>query len=95
MAKKKVTDDDIKLLKTRVQEGKAIVGTERVLKGIKSGSLKKVFIANNCPQKVREDISHYAKLASVPVVELSYNNEEVGIFCKKNFLVSVLGLVEE
>ena len=95
MAKKKVTDDDIKLLKIRVQEGKAIVGTERVLKGIKSGSLKKVFLASNCPAKVREDLIHYAKLSSIPVVELSYNNEEVGVFCKKNFLVSVLGLIEE
>lgn len=95
MAKKKVTDDNVKLLKAKVQERKAIVGTERVLKGIKSGSLKKVFLASNCPVKVREDIFHYAKLASVPVVELSYNNEEVGIFCKKNFLVSVMGLTEE
>jgi len=95
MAKKKVTEEDVKILKTKVQEGKAIIGTERVLKGIKAGSLKRIFLASNCPKAVHDDILNYAKLASIPVVELNYNNEEVGIFCKKNFLVSVLGLTEE
>jgi len=95
MAKKKDIEEEIKLLKTRVQEGKAIIGTERVIKSIRNGSLKKVYLASNCPQKARDDIAHYAKLTAVPVVELNYNNEEIGIFCKKNFLVSVLGLTEE
>ena len=95
MAKRKETEEDVKILKLRVQEGKAIIGSDRVLKGIKSGSLKKVFLASNCPEKVKEDILHYANLTSLAVVELKYSNEEMGIFCKKNFLVSALGLLEE
>lgn len=95
MAKKKVVEEDLKALKVKLQEGKAVIGTEVALKGIKNGTLRKVFLSSNCPQKVREDISYYAQLASIPVVELKYTNEELGIFCKKNFLVSVLGVTEE
>ncbi len=95
MAKKKVVEEDIKALKVKLQEGKAVIGTEVALKGIKSGTMRKVFISSNCPQKVKEDLSYYARLASIPVVELKYTNEELGIFCKKNFLVSVLGVTEE
>ncbi|MFA6461807.1 MAG: ribosomal L7Ae/L30e/S12e/Gadd45 family protein [Candidatus Woesearchaeota archaeon] len=95
MVKKKGIEEEIKLLKTRVLEGKAIVGTERVIKGIRNGSLKKIYLANNCPAKLRDDVVHYANLTGVPIVDLGYSNEEIGIFCKKNFLVSVLGLTEE
>jgi large subunit ribosomal protein L30e len=95
MAKKSETNEEVKQLKTKVQEGKAIIGNERVLKGIKSGSLKKIFLANNCPDEVKNDILHYAKIASIPVSVLPYDNEELGIFCKKNFFVSVLGTTEE
>ena len=95
MAKKKGTEEEVKVLKLRVQEKKAVIGADLVLKSIRNGSLKRVFLASNCPAQTKEDVLHYAKLASIPVVELNYNNEEIGIFCKKNFLVSVLGLTSE
>lgn len=94
MAKRKETEEELKLLKTKLQEDKVTVGTESVLKGIKKGSLGKVFLASNCPQKVKEDILYYANLVALPIVELKLNNEELGIFCKKNFLISALGVVE-
>ena len=84
-----------KQLKQQVQAGKVIVGTERVLKLLKEKKLSKVFIANNCPEKIKNDLSHYSQLSGIPLVELELNNEELGVFCKKNFLVSVIGLTEE
>lgn len=95
MAKKKDTEEDIKLLKSKILERKAIIGAERVLKGLRSGTLQKIFIASNCPEKVKADIRHYAELNAVLVTELKHNNEELGILCKKNFMVAVLGLIKE
>lgn len=95
MAKKKIIEEDLKALKIKLQEKKVLIGTEVVLKGIKNGRLCKVFLSSNCPQKVREDISYYTQLASIPVIELKHTNEELGVFCKKNFLVSVLGVAGE
>jgi len=95
MAKKKEITEEIKFLKVRVQAGKAIIGTDRVLKSLKAKNLQKIFLASNCPTKIKEDIVHYANLANVPVTELEQNNEELGTLCKKNFFISVLGIVNE
>ncbi len=83
-----------KLLRTKLQEGKVIIGLETVMKYLKSGQLSQAFVAHNCPAKVKEDVEYYAKLAKVPFAVLSYSNEDLGVFCKKNFFVSVLGIVQ-
>lgn len=98
MAKKKEVGAEIKLLKSKVLAGKAVIGTERVLKGLKARNvtISKVFLASNCPQKAKAAVQHYAKLAKVPVVDyLELDNEELGILCKKSFLISVLGIIGE
>lgn len=87
-----MTEEGNKLLITKIQEGKAIVGAERVLKELKAKRLSKVFLSCNCQQKVKDDIYYYAQLASVPVLELGQTNEELGVLCKKNFFVSVAGI---
>ena len=85
-------DTDIKKLKEDAQSGKAVIGTDLVLKGLRAESIGKVFLARNCPSKIRDDVHYYAGLAKIPVIELEQNNEEVGVLCKKNFLVSVVAL---
>lgn len=88
-------EKETKELKAKAQEGKIIVGTEKVLKRLRENKIKKIFLASNCPAKIKDDINHYAKLAKIPVIELNLNNEELGLFCKKNFFVAVLGITEE
>ncbi len=95
MAKKVNLDQELKELRTKVLDGKAVIGTDRVIKLLKSKSLGKVFLASNCPSPVKDDIHYYARFGSVPVFELEQTNEELGIFCKKNFLVSVLATTAE
>jgi len=95
MAKKKsIVSEDLKELKVKLQEGKIIIGTERVMKALRNSATKKVFLASNSPEKTQEDINHYAKLSEVKVVNLELDNEELGVFCKKNFFVSVLAIEE-
>ncbi len=86
--------EDVHLSEVRqaLQAGKALIGAEMALKQLRSGNLKKVFLAKNCPARVRADVEQYAQLGNVPVVTLLLNNEELGIICKKNFFVAVLGV---
>jgi ribosomal protein L30E len=95
MAKKKEIDEQIQLLKEKIKDDKIIIGAENVFKSIKTNKLNKIFLSSNCPQKNKEDILHYAKLIDLPVVELKMDNEELGVFCKKNFFVSVIGVIKE
>ena len=94
MAKKKEIVEDVRDLKTKLVEGKTVIGTQRVLKALKSKTLKVVYLAKNCPQKIKDDVLYYAQLADVPVVVLEQDNEELGTFCKKNFFVTVLATTE-
>ena len=95
MAKEKGMDEELKKVKAEVQDGKAVIGKEGVIKAIKSKSLAKVFAASNCPQDVKKDVKHYAQLAGVPFSELGISNEELGVLCKKNYFISVLGITGE
>ncbi len=87
-------EKEMKDLKAKVQEGKAVIGKEQTLKFLRTKSLQKVYLAKNCPESLKADVHHYAKLISTPVVELELDNEELGLFCKKNFFISVLGTTE-
>jgi len=72
-------------------KNKPIIGTDRILKSLKSGKLKKILIASNCKAETKKDIEYYAKLAKVEVIKLDIPNEEVGLVCKKPFSIAVLG----
>ncbi|PIN76830.1 50S ribosomal protein L30 [Candidatus Woesearchaeota archaeon CG10_big_fil_rev_8_21_14_0_10_36_11] len=94
MAKKDV-DEQTKEIKKYLQDAKVHFGAESVIKGLKKGTIRKVFVAKNCPENVKNDIQHYAWLGNVELVELTMTNEELGVLCKKNFFVSVLGIFGE
>ncbi|MBS3097772.1 ribosomal L7Ae/L30e/S12e/Gadd45 family protein [Candidatus Woesearchaeota archaeon] len=95
MAKKEVSDKIILEIKKLSKSKNLIIGTERTIKNLKLGRLKKVFTSSNCPEKVKGDISYYGKLAKTEIVPLKYPNEELGTICKKPFPISVLGLMKE
>jgi ribosomal protein L30E len=92
MAKKKEVSKEIMDMKKELAEGKAVVGTETVLKSLKGGKLNKVYLSSNCPDGVKKDVEYYSSLVKVPVVFLKMNNEEIGVLCKKHFFISVLGV---
>lgn len=81
--------DDIK---KAIESKKTVVGTERVLKGLKNGEISTVYVTVNTPEDVKEDITHYAELSSAKVVKLKHPNDELGALCKKPFSISVLGI---
>jgi len=92
MTKAEIKEEETKELKNRIQSGQAIIGSSRVVKALQAGKIKTVFMAKNCPIKIRDDLLHYAQLAGAEVVNLEQNNEELGIICKKNFFVAVVGI---
>jgi len=94
MAQEKELGQEFKDLRVKIQEKKVVIGAERVLKELKAKRVQKVYLASNCPAKLHEDVKYYASVAEIPVVDMAYSNEELGVFCKKNFFVSVLAIAE-
>lgn len=69
-----------------------IIGAERTLKELKRGTLAKVFLASNCATSVRDSVQRYCSISKVPCEELSQDDTEIGVLCKKQFSVSVVGV---
>lgn len=80
------------LLKKSLKEEKVVFGTKQTLDLLKKAKLKKVYLSSNCPEKIVSDVEHYGKLAKIEIVKLDKPNDELGIFCKKPFSISMLGL---
>ena len=94
MAQEKELGQEFKDLRVKIQEKKVVIGAERVLKELKAKRVQKVYLASNCPAKLHEDVKYYASVGEIVVVDMAYSNEELGVFCKKNFFVSVLAIAE-
>ena len=72
---------------------KIVFGEDRILKLLKLGKLKVVFLSNNMKKDVEDEIENLAKLSKIEIVKLGIPNNEVGVICKKPFSISVLGTV--
>ncbi|MBS3132266.1 ribosomal L7Ae/L30e/S12e/Gadd45 family protein [Candidatus Woesearchaeota archaeon] len=81
-------------LKKLLKEGKAIVGKDRTLKGLKKGSVERIFLSSNCPKAAEQDIERYALMSGAEVIKLSYPNDELGVMCRKQFPISVLSFAK-
>ena len=77
-------------LKKALKEKDITFGTEKTLKKIRNGEVKKVFLASNCDEKIKEIIERYAKMGKFNIIHLDLPNDEVGLICKKPFAISVL-----
>jgi len=87
MAKKDI-DEIKKLIKT----DKLVIGTKSTIKCLREGKLAKVVLSSNCSEDVEEEINNFADLTKVQVTKINLPNDELGVLCKKQFLISVLGI---
>lgn len=78
-------------LKKAVKEKKIVFGKNNVLKKLRLGEVKTVFLASNCPRDLKDMVNKYAKLTQTKIIELDVPNEEIGVICKKPFSISILG----
>ncbi len=83
-------------LRKHVQGSKFVMGTDVVMKHLRHSRLAKVFVASNCPDKVKGDIRHYCSVAGAGCgfVELAVPNDELGVMCKKPFSIAVVGVLK-
>ena len=75
-------------LKKRLKKDKPVMGVNSVLRGLRSGKVKEVFIAKNCASK--KEVVQLCSVLKVKCKVLEVNNVELGVLCKKPHSVSVL-----
>lgn len=79
-------------LQTALKENKSkiIFGTDRTIKLIKTGKVSVVYIASNCPLRLRKQIEYYEKLGAIKVNYINKANDELGVICKRPFSINIL-----
>jgi len=92
MVKKQSSVTDIKKeLKTK----KIVIGTKIVIKNLRLNKLEKVYIASNCSESSKKELEYYSKLLNIPIITLKQPNDELGVICKKQYSISMLGVLKE
>lgn len=81
-------------IRTALKKNDIVIGKDRVLKLLRKRKLAKVFLSSNISAKMEKDIKYYAKLVEIPVEKISLPNDELKVLCKKQFLISVLGIAK-
>ena len=84
-----ITLDELKKL---TKSEAVVIGTERTLKELKSGKIKRIVLALNCNKQSEKVVRHYAEIGKVEVIKCSYKNDELGTIFKKPFSISIIGL---
>jgi large subunit ribosomal protein L30e len=71
-----------------------VLGTEQAIKMVRQGKLAKVYLSSNCPPDVKADLQKFCGLAGIECQDLNVSNEELGVWCKKPFAISIVGVLK-
>jgi len=82
--------DHAKDIKEAVALNKVIIGLDEVKKALKAENITKLYVAKNIPEDRFNELKHFADIANIEIVKLNIPNDELGILCKKQYMISVL-----
>lgn len=81
-------------IRKAVESGKVVLGTDRSLKLLKSGKVKMVILASNCPEEVRREVEHLSRLSGTPLLRYPGSSSELGVAVGKPFSVNVCSVLD-
>lgn len=90
-----MAEDVIAEIKKHLGDKRLVLGTKLTLKNLKLGKIEKVFLTSNSPDNVRKDVEFYTASGNCKAVNLEIPNEELGVICKKQFSISIAGLLRQ
>jgi len=74
--------------------GKVSFGADSAIENAKTGKVKLIILASNCPRKVRENVEYYCNLSKVPLIVYKGSSIDLAAVCGKPFLVSAVSIRE-
>ncbi|MGQ9506737.1 MAG: 50S ribosomal protein L30e [Candidatus Bathycorpusculaceae bacterium] len=83
-----------KAIATAVKTGKVAFGANAAIQNAKTGKVKMIILAANCPKTIREDIEYYCKLSKVPLITYKGSSLDLASLCEKPFTISALSIRE-
>jgi ribosomal protein L30E len=84
--------DGLNEIRTALKNNSVIIGKDEVLKAMKNGTLLKVFLASNASKAMIDEVKYASELSGVDMGILSIPNDELKVICRKQFLISTIGI---
>ena len=83
-----------KAIATAVKTGKVSFGAASAIQNAKTGKVKLIILAVNCPKSIREDIEYYCELSKVPLITYKGSSMDLAAVCGRPFVISALSIRE-
>ena len=87
-------EDLANVLRKKIAENKIVIGMQETKKQLLDKKLEKVIFAKNCPEETKETFTKYCGMTGTTQESIDLNNEELGVLCRKQYPVSVLGVLK-
>ena len=81
-------------IRIAVNTGKVSYGADSAQNALLNKQAKLVIIADNTPQQIKEDLSRYAELSEVPILEFPGSSLDLGSICGRPHFVAALTIYE-
>jgi large subunit ribosomal protein L30e len=81
-------------IRKAVESGEVALGADRSLKLLRSGRVKMVVLASNCPEEVKKEVEHLSRLSGIPLLRYSGSSWELGEAAGKPFAVNVFSVLD-
>lgn len=81
-----------KEIKDAIKEGKLLIGSEKIFKEVKQGSVNTVIHASNCPETSKRDLNYYSKHFGIELKRFNGSSVELGELCGKPFNILLVGI---
>jgi len=89
------TDSALDIVRNAQKTDKLVIGLETTMNALRNNNIEYVFVASNAPQNMIEDLEHNSTVAETLISQLKVNSEDLGVACKKQFRVTVVGVLRK
>lgn len=89
-----MAEDMTKTIRDAVEANRVVLGKEDAVNKLKLGKLDAIVVAANCPENVRTEIEHNAKVSGTKVLVFDGKSSDLGALCRKPFTVIVAGITK-
>ena len=76
----------------KIPEEKIIIGSNKVLKELRKGNVKKIYLASNIPKDKESELKHLSNISKTEIHKSELNSKYLGPLVKKMFNVLVIGI---
>ncbi len=82
-------------IRNAVKENRIVIGSNKVIRGVKNSAFSQVVFASNCPEDTKKDMDRYSQLSGLEVRPFDGNSSQLGQLCGKPFSVLLIGIKGE